>query len=172
MTKKQFIIDQIARLFISRNQTPIDQLEDVWAEDLMIYDQKKLEYAFNQYRRYGDDFPSLAKIIQLTENLPQPESLAAMAWGHVLKAIKKESSKGLNEQEKKVLNIVAGGLGNVMTMDSFNISQTSREFKRLYVDMVRGINIEPKKIPESNLKKIGLDVSKIGISDNNAESRR
>jgi len=141
--KVEKVTNHIKRLFASRNQISVEGLMTSWLEDLLYkYNYPDIERAFTHYRLYGDDFPSLPKIIKLIEKSPEKASRAATAWVHVLQSADKGSSAGLDHNIKKILKMVTlNGLTDVIEADNFTQGKIEREFKTVYKDALEGVPI-------------------------------
>jgi hypothetical protein len=142
MTKQQYIMEQITKIFLSRNMTPLKGLFEVWVSDLEKYEDRKLVNSFERYRKYGDNFPSLPAIIALVENRVDSDTASIDAWSSVRKAMKLSSSKTLTPAEKEVLNRVSTGLTACMEASTFDLSQIERDFKKMYKAGYEGISRE------------------------------
>ena len=158
---EQIIVKEIAKLYASRNQNPIDGLIEVWMDDLKMYPPESIQKAFDHVRRHGGAFPSLPEIIQLIERKPDAETASLIAWKNVRKAMIDRTSSNLTKSEKKTLLTACTGLTEAMEADGFKLGVIERDFKRLFVAMEQGI-IEPPKLAASDeVKKITGDFAKL-----------
>ena len=159
---KIIIKQQIYALFTSRNITYMDDLPRVWYEDLKIYDAKLIIDAFTKERREGGQYPSIANIIKYASKKPDRSAAAIKSWSNVMSAYDKSTSKYLTDKEKEVLKIVCPGeLTELIAADDFKKGTIQRAYIKLYTEMLSGADIQKNELPESNLKKIGINTDNI-----------
>jgi len=158
---EQFIVKQIAKLYASRNQTPIELLIEVWIDDLKMYPPESIQKAFDHVRRHGGAFPSLPEIIQLIERRPDAETASLIAWKNVRKAMIDRTSSNLTQSEKKTLLCACTGLTEAIEADGFKLGVIERDFKRLFIAMEQGLIEPPKLETHPDVKKIAGDFGKL-----------
>lgn len=152
----------ITALYLTRGQNITPQIVQAWGAFLVKYDINAVKSAFNEYIKYGDNFPSLPSIIKIIEKRPDMETAATIAWSHVMKAAKESSSKSLTPKEKEVLLSVVSGLTDYIDADAFRRGEIERSYKKLYIADAQGMSNTAIE-SSGTLKSIGIDTSKLQL---------
>jgi hypothetical protein len=139
-TKQQLIVDCITRLFVSRNQQPIDGLIQTWVAYLSKYDEYQIRSGFERYILTGDDFPSLPKIIKSMSDNLDIITAVTVSWNRILGCAAKGSSKGLSDVEKEALNFCTAdrGLSAIMEANEYQRGNYERSYKCEFELLITG----------------------------------
>ena len=158
------ITDMITELFVSRNQLPVTGLVTTWTKHLKGYDIDKLALAFVKEIKYGDNFPSLPRIIKVVEDKQDSKTEATQLWQEVIKQSRslKPSSANLSDKAKWLVNEVCGGLTTIINADEYTIGSIERDFKGMFNDY-DSRSTKMLETPVNGLKSLGLDTDKIGV---------
>lgn len=147
---KILITSKLHELFLAKGKNPAsDEIVILWIKYLESYPPEKLIEAFETEIRSNNDFPTLGRILNYIDPLPNPENESNEAWNKLLSDI----SSGRETYSKEQMDIcrqIAGSITAIRQANEFGLSTMKKNFIRVY----------SKKVKKQIEEKIKISVNK------------
>ena len=151
---KILINSKMHQLFMAKGKRePEKKMAILWIKYLESYPPEKLIEAFEKEIRSNNDFPTLGKILNHVDPLPDPESESLDAWNELLISI----SKGIDytKEQFEVCCEVAGSISAVAQANEYQLSAIKKDFIRKYSKKIQKKIDEKIQIQTNQNKLLG-----------------
>lgn len=151
---KILITLKLHELFLAKGKNPAsDEIVILWIRYLESYPPEKLVEAFEKEIRSNNDFPTLGKILNHVDPLPNAEDLSNEAWNNLMRVI----NKGFDytTEQIDICREIAGSISVIGQANEFQLSGYKKDFIRVYSKKVKKQIDEKIQIQTNQSKLIG-----------------